>query len=113
MAQDLPGFPLPRFRITIASRWSCTGWHASTGSLTLDMLHAVDHPVASFDLGDDDAPRRRLVIGPDRAGNLLDVIGVDVRRRSGNGDPYDEVAAAIRSNAGRRHLMGTKKIYGT
>ena len=39
-----------------------------------DMLHAVNHPVASFDLGHDDSPRRRLVIGPDRAGNLLEVI---------------------------------------
>lgn len=38
------------------------------------MLHAVDHPVASFDLGDDNSPRRRLVIGPGRAGNLLEVI---------------------------------------
>ena len=39
-----------------------------------DIRHAVDHPVASFDLGDDDSPRRRLVIGPDRAGSLLEVI---------------------------------------
>ena len=39
-----------------------------------DMLHTGDHAVSSFDLGDDDSPRRRLVIGPDRAGNLLEVI---------------------------------------
>lgn len=37
-----------------------------------DMLHAIDNAIAVEDLGDD--PDRWLVIGPDRAGNLLEVI---------------------------------------
>jgi hypothetical protein len=37
-----------------------------------DMLHAVDHAVAVEDAGDD--PERWLVIGPDKAGNLLEII---------------------------------------
>ena len=37
-----------------------------------DILHAVDHAMAVEDAGDD--PERWLVIGPDGAGNLLEVI---------------------------------------
>ena len=37
-----------------------------------DMLHAVDNSLLVDDLGED--PDRWLVIGPDRAGNLLEVI---------------------------------------
>lgn len=37
-----------------------------------DMLHAVANPMAVEDLGED--PDRWLVIGPDRAANLLEVI---------------------------------------
>jgi hypothetical protein len=37
-----------------------------------DILHAVDHAVAVEDAGDD--PERWLVIGPDKAGNLLELI---------------------------------------
>ena len=37
-----------------------------------DMLHAIANSIAVEDLGDD--PDRWLVIGPDRAGNLLEVI---------------------------------------
>ncbi len=36
------------------------------------MLHAVEHAVAVEDRGDD--PDRWLVIGPDRAANLLEVV---------------------------------------
>jgi hypothetical protein len=36
------------------------------------MLHAVDHSIAVEDLGAD--PDRRLVVGPDRSANLLEVI---------------------------------------
>ena len=38
------------------------------------MLHAVVHALAIADLGDDDSPVRTLVLGPDRAGNMLEVI---------------------------------------
>lgn len=38
------------------------------------MLHAVDGALVVADLGDDDSPSRALIVGPDRAGNLLEVI---------------------------------------
>ncbi len=37
-----------------------------------DMLHAIEHALAVEDLAED--PDRWLVVGPDRAGNLLEVI---------------------------------------
>lgn len=37
-----------------------------------DTVHAVDHALAVEDAGED--PDRWLVIGPDRAGNLLEVV---------------------------------------
>lgn len=37
-----------------------------------DIVHAVDHSRAVEDLGDD--PDRWLVLGPDRSGNLLEVV---------------------------------------
>ena len=37
-----------------------------------DVLHAVEHAIVVDDLGED--PDRWLVIGPDRAANLLEVI---------------------------------------
>jgi hypothetical protein len=39
-----------------------------------DILHAVANPLAVDDLGED--PDRWLVIGPDRAGNLLEIVVV-------------------------------------
>ncbi len=37
-----------------------------------DSLHAIDHALAVEDAGED--PDRWLVLGPDRAGNLLEVV---------------------------------------
>lgn len=37
-----------------------------------DIRHAIDHALAIEDAGED--PDRWLVIGPDRAGNLLEVV---------------------------------------
>jgi hypothetical protein len=37
-----------------------------------DMLHAIEHSMVVDDLGED--PDRWLVIGPDRAANLLEVV---------------------------------------
>lgn len=37
-----------------------------------DILHAIDHALAIEDAGED--PDRWLVVGPDRAGNLLEVV---------------------------------------
>ena len=38
----------------------------------VDILHAIEHSVAVEDVGED--PDRWLVIGPDPAGNLLEVV---------------------------------------
>ncbi len=42
-----------------------------------DSLHAVDHALATEDAGED--PDRWLVLGPDRAGNLLEVVVMTTR----------------------------------
>ena len=39
-----------------------------------DVLHAVEHEIVSVDLDPDADPPKVLVIGPDSAGNLLEVI---------------------------------------
>lgn len=39
-----------------------------------DVVHALAHALVEFDLGDDDSPTRRLVLAPDRAGNLLEIV---------------------------------------
>lgn len=37
-----------------------------------DIRHAIDHALATENVGED--PDRWLVVGPDRAGNLLEVV---------------------------------------
>jgi len=37
-----------------------------------DIIHAIEHPIATEDAGED--PDRWLLIGPDRAANLLEVV---------------------------------------
>lgn len=49
---------------------------ATTTSCTDDVLHAIQHELVSFDLEPDADPPKVLVIGPDSAGNLLEVIVV-------------------------------------
>ena len=40
-----------------------------------DILHAVEHALVGYALEErDDAPRRTLLLAPDRAGNLLEVV---------------------------------------
>ena len=39
-----------------------------------DVLHAVEHALAVVDVGDDLAPYRTFVLGPDRPGNMLEVV---------------------------------------
>lgn len=39
-----------------------------------EVRHAVEHEIASFDLDPDADPPKVLVIGPDSASNLLEVI---------------------------------------
>jgi hypothetical protein len=40
----------------------------------VDIRHATDYPLVVVDLDPDGDPPRQLAIGPDRAGNLLEVI---------------------------------------
>jgi hypothetical protein len=38
------------------------------------VLHAVTHARVVADMGDDESPLRTLLLGPDRSGNMLEVI---------------------------------------
>ena len=44
------------------------------GVVTNDVQHAVANAFVVADMGDDEAPLRTLVLGPDRSGNMLEVI---------------------------------------
>jgi uncharacterized DUF497 family protein len=44
-----------------------------------DMVHAIEYAVATEDAGDD--PDRWLAVGPDRAGNFLEVVVIVVERQ--------------------------------
>ncbi len=39
-----------------------------------DILHGIEHSMAEYEVGDDDPPRRWLVLGPSRAGMVLELI---------------------------------------
>lgn len=39
-----------------------------------DIHHAIEHPVVVADIDPDGDPPKLLAIGPDRAGNLLEVV---------------------------------------
>lgn len=43
-----------------------------------DIVHAVEHALAVYDIGDDDEPIRSLHLGPDRAGNLLEIVVLEL-----------------------------------
>jgi hypothetical protein len=43
----------------------------------VDIVHAYEHAVTWVELGDD--PPRYLVVGPDRSGNLLELVVIEVR----------------------------------
>lgn len=48
------------------------GYHEET------ILHAVEHAIAVIDLDPDADPPKVLAIGPDPAGNILEVIWLDL-----------------------------------
>jgi hypothetical protein len=60
-----------------------------------DVVHAVDHSIVVADLGED--PDRWLIIGPDRAANLLELVPVLVSAEG------DEVII---------HAMPLRPVYG-
>jgi hypothetical protein len=45
------------------------------GIVSEDIRHAIDHAITVDEVGDD--PVRWLVLGPDRAGNLLELVVMD------------------------------------
>ncbi|HSH61740.1 MAG TPA: hypothetical protein VK988_19255 [Acidimicrobiales bacterium] len=57
-----------------------------------DIRHAIDNAVAVEDAGED--PDRWLIIGPDRAGNLLEVVVLITEERPA-GDPRDGDAVEV------------------
>jgi hypothetical protein len=58
------------------------------------IAHAVDHAIVVVDLEPDSDPPRVLAIGPDRAGNLLEVIWVEARRWP-DGDSRDDASTRL------------------
>jgi len=43
-----------------------------------DIHHAVEHARVAFEMGADAGPRRILLIGPNRAGNFIEVIALQL-----------------------------------
>jgi hypothetical protein len=78
---DAPAHPIPPGRPIGARifvlRWPLVEIHRSAskhGPSDDDVLHAVEHEMVSVGLDPDADPPKVLVIGPDSAGNLLEVI---------------------------------------
>lgn len=65
----------PRFRNTLPG-WEVHGSARKHGVSEEDMLHAVTQALASYPLddGDEEGPVRELWVGPDRAGNPLELV---------------------------------------
>ena len=63
-----PGFVLQSLRVEIhrAAR--------KHGILDEDVRHAVEHALVMYPLAENQGPARTLHLGPDRAGNLLEVV---------------------------------------
>ena len=75
LAYPASGHTVPGFVCDFRSTLSVVEVHPSArrhGALDEDIRHAIDHALAIEDVGED--PDRWLVIGPDRAGNLLEVV---------------------------------------
>ena len=63
--------------------------------------HAVEHAVATIDLEPDSDPPKVLAIGPDHAGNLLEVIWLELA------DDVELVIHAMRLRTGFYDLLST------
>ena len=75
-------------------QYLCVEIHSSArrhGIADDDVLHAIEHSLVVDDLGED--PDRWLVIGPDRASNLLEVVVLI----TGEGDELIIHAMALRA----------------
>lgn len=67
------------------------------GVAEADVLHATEHALVVVDLGPDADPPKVLVVGPDRAGNLLEVVVLDLA---------DERRLAVHATALRPRFRG-------
>ena len=72
----------------------------------LDMLHAVTNSIAVDDLGED--PDRWLVVGPNRAGHLLEIVVLVTKR--GNSDDHSRNATSTHLPQAARTM--TNPIHG-
>ena len=82
-------------RLSSVLRYSCVEIHRSARKHGVDdetIAHAVDHAIVVVDLEPDADPPRVLAIGPDRAGNLLEIIWLEFE----NGPPIVIHAMALR-----------------
>ena len=76
-ARGFEGSRTPRVSVL---RYSCVEIHRSARKHGVDdetIAHAVDHAIVVVDLEPDADPPRVLAIGPDRAGNLLEIIWLE------------------------------------
>lgn len=62
----------------IALVWKSTAPLASTASMTQPFATPPEHAITIFDLEPDADPPRVLAIGPDPAGNLLEIIWLEL-----------------------------------
>ena len=89
--QQLPGDDKCCAQVGYVIRFVRVEFHRSSRKHwvdTDDVLHAVANALVVADMGDDESPLRILVLGPDRSGNMLEVIVLhfdDTR----DGDPRD------------------------
>lgn len=44
------------------------------GIADADIFHAIEHALAAYDIGAEEEPIRSLHLGPDRAGNMLEIV---------------------------------------
>jgi hypothetical protein len=78
-ASSLLGVPCgdklgPRFVYYTKNVWRSTTRLDGTASKTTIFRHATEHPLVVVDLDPDADPPKQLAIGPDPAGNLLEVV---------------------------------------
>jgi hypothetical protein len=64
---------ISRFRNTFGP-WEVHRSAYKHGVSADDALHAAGHALTVYPVGEDDEPPRELRLGPDRAGNLLELV---------------------------------------
>jgi len=76
--------------------------HASArkhGIADEDTIHAAEQFMVAYQLDNDDGPRKELRLGPDRAGNLLEVVVLLAGRRPRADHSFDADATHVPGSA--------------